>query len=239
LQILPHISTEQLHAATSVLADAENENEDAGRLSPDRRSSPPVLNKKTGIDYWENFPLTSIDGIRRWQRDCEVHSANDCNQPVKLEHRHSSPGTSTRMLSEDASTSRKKRQSMGEHKPSSRFSGDASTFNGLLGLQNQPTSSAQVIQAQNEQIRVALDQQRLQNTWHSQIMQPTTNRAVQHPSLHRQQPFGQHDYFSNPSANSWQAQHDSMNVDILNSQPTNQPDAIPAITSQTHSHLFW
>ncbi|ETN44724.1 uncharacterized protein HMPREF1541_10394 [Cyphellophora europaea CBS 101466] len=38
------------------------------------RSSPPVLNKKTGIEYWENFPLDSVDNIRRWQQDCALHS---------------------------------------------------------------------------------------------------------------------------------------------------------------------
>ena len=38
------------------------------------RSSPPVLNKKTGIDYWENFPLDSVENIRRWQADCAMHS---------------------------------------------------------------------------------------------------------------------------------------------------------------------
>lgn len=38
------------------------------------RSSPPVLNKKTGIEYWENFPLDTVDNIRRWQQDCALHS---------------------------------------------------------------------------------------------------------------------------------------------------------------------
>jgi len=39
------------------------------------RSSPPVLNKKTGIDYWESFPLDTVENIRRWQDDCALHSS--------------------------------------------------------------------------------------------------------------------------------------------------------------------
>jgi hypothetical protein len=38
------------------------------------RSSPPILNKKTGIEYWENFPLDTPENIRRWQGDCAMHS---------------------------------------------------------------------------------------------------------------------------------------------------------------------
>ena len=30
----------------------------------------PVLNKKSGIEYWEQFPLDSVENIRRWQQDC-------------------------------------------------------------------------------------------------------------------------------------------------------------------------
>lgn len=29
-----------------------------------------MLNKKTGIEYWEQYPLDSLDNIRRWQQDC-------------------------------------------------------------------------------------------------------------------------------------------------------------------------
>lgn len=38
------------------------------------RSSPPVLNKKTGIEYWESFPLDTADNIRKWHQDCAMHS---------------------------------------------------------------------------------------------------------------------------------------------------------------------
>jgi hypothetical protein len=40
------------------------------------RGSPPVLNKKTGIDYWESFPIDSVENIRRWQEDCASHSSH-------------------------------------------------------------------------------------------------------------------------------------------------------------------
>ena len=38
------------------------------------RASPPALNKKTGIEYWETFPLDTVENIRRWQGDCAMHS---------------------------------------------------------------------------------------------------------------------------------------------------------------------
>lgn len=71
LQLLPVVSLDQLNTATSnLLAEPGN------RDSPDRlnRSSPPVLNKKTGIEYWETFPLDTVENIRRWQQDCALHS---------------------------------------------------------------------------------------------------------------------------------------------------------------------
>ncbi|KAK5941122.1 hypothetical protein PMZ80_006399 [Knufia obscura] len=234
LQLLPHVPTEQLHAATSALAN--NEIEDAGRASPDHRSSPPILNKKTGIDYWEIFPLTSVDSIRRWQQDCEAQSTTNNTTQIKTEHRRSSPGT--RMLSEDASASRKKRQSINEHKTSVSHTGDLSTLNDLFTMQNGQSSSVQVIQAQNEHIRVALDQQRRQNSWQAQMMQSTTNHAGQNSGLRQQQIFGQSEYFGNSNPNTWHTQQTDMNMDILG-QESAQQDAIPAVTTQTHSHLFW
>jgi len=225
---------DQLVAATTHLANAENE--DLGRASPDRRSSPPILNKKTGIDYWENFPLTSVDGIRRWQQDCEVHTAGDNNRPVKTEHRNSSTGN--RMLSEDASLARKKRQSIPEHNASSSYSGDVSALNELFGMQSNHAPPSQVIQAQNEQIRVALDQQRRQNSWQAQIMNSSSNQAGQDARIPQQQLFTQVGYFGASGSNSWQSQQANMDMDMINQQSTQQ-DAIPAISNQTHSHLFW
>ena len=71
LQLLPVVTPDQLSAATATLATA------GMRDSPEHmtgRSSPPVLNKKTGIDYWETFPLDTVENIRRWQADCAMHS---------------------------------------------------------------------------------------------------------------------------------------------------------------------
>src|ERR1700761_2389244 len=85
LALLPVISTEQLKCATECLTDAASTNINiTGVKSRDSqspgphplRTSPPVLNKKTGIDYWESFPLDSVENIRKWQDDCAVHSGN-------------------------------------------------------------------------------------------------------------------------------------------------------------------
>jgi hypothetical protein len=73
LQLLPVVTPDQLSTAA---ANLNSTNADAGD-SPDRfgaRSSPPMLNKKTGIEYWENFPLDGVENIRRWQQDCALHS---------------------------------------------------------------------------------------------------------------------------------------------------------------------
>ena len=75
LQLLPLVSSDQLASAASAANSTTNNG--VSRDSPDHmnnRSSPPVLNKKTGIEYWENFPLDTVDNIRRWQQDCALHS---------------------------------------------------------------------------------------------------------------------------------------------------------------------
>jgi len=70
--VLPLLTAAQLQTATEGLGPS---NGLQNRDSPERqgRSSPPVLNKKTGIEYWENFPLDTVDNIRRWQQDCALH----------------------------------------------------------------------------------------------------------------------------------------------------------------------
>lgn len=71
LQLLPLVNSDQLTSA------AANATATQTRDSPDHtnaRSSPPILNKKTGIDYWESFPLDTVSNIRRWQADCALHS---------------------------------------------------------------------------------------------------------------------------------------------------------------------
>ncbi|KAJ9604768.1 hypothetical protein H2200_010882 [Cladophialophora chaetospira] len=85
LALLPLVSTEQLKCATDSLFEGPSTSTNVPGLktrdsqSPGPlalRSSPPVLNKKTGIDYWESFPLDTVHNIRKWQEDCAVHSSN-------------------------------------------------------------------------------------------------------------------------------------------------------------------
>ena len=104
LQLLPHVDATQLEQATALLSHPETVEDGA---SPDHLISPPLLNKKTGIDYWDNFPLTNVADIRRWQQDCQASHENDSpgarsdSQPKlsKLEDdkqlKHSKPLSST------------------------------------------------------------------------------------------------------------------------------------------------
>lgn len=62
LQVLPLVTTEQL---ATVTADTQN-----GASPNGNRATPPLLNKKTGIEYWEQYPLDTAESIRRWQDDC-------------------------------------------------------------------------------------------------------------------------------------------------------------------------
>ncbi|KIW92794.1 uncharacterized protein Z519_06643 [Cladophialophora bantiana CBS 173.52] len=92
LALLPIISTEQLKCATDSLSSSPSttnlnilglKTRDSPSPGPHPlRSSPPVLNKKTGIEYWESFPLDTVENIRKWQEDCALHSGtNGQNQP--------------------------------------------------------------------------------------------------------------------------------------------------------------
>ncbi|KIV93115.1 hypothetical protein, variant [Exophiala mesophila] len=80
LALLPLVTAAQLDNATESLnltdaAGVGQASRDSTSPSPRNvRSSPPVLNKKTGIDYWESFPLDTVENIRRWQQDCAIHS---------------------------------------------------------------------------------------------------------------------------------------------------------------------
>lgn len=67
LALLPSVDDRLLEHATEKASGH-------GRNDEDPRTSPVLLNKKTGADYWDEFPLNSTESVRRWQRDCEVHS---------------------------------------------------------------------------------------------------------------------------------------------------------------------
>ncbi|KAI1615858.1 hypothetical protein EDD36DRAFT_198643 [Exophiala viscosa] len=83
LALLPLVNTEQLNSAADTLKSTSPSANIAGLKSRDSqspgprnvRSSPPTLNKKTGIEYWEAFPLDTAENIRKWQQDCTTHSA--------------------------------------------------------------------------------------------------------------------------------------------------------------------
>jgi len=68
LQILPVVPADHLAAVTAAIAEYEGSPARTGSRSTP--PAPPVLNKKTGIEYWEQYPLDSVDSIRRWQQDC-------------------------------------------------------------------------------------------------------------------------------------------------------------------------
>lgn len=80
LALLPLVTPAQLDNATESLnltdsAGMGQTSRDSASPSPRNiRSSPPILNKKTGIEYWESFPLDTADNIRKWHQDCAMHS---------------------------------------------------------------------------------------------------------------------------------------------------------------------
>lgn len=81
LTLLPVVSSNQLKCAIDSLNSHTSsttilglKSRDSRSPTPHIRSSPPVLNKKTGIEYWESFPLDSVENVRRWQDDCASHS---------------------------------------------------------------------------------------------------------------------------------------------------------------------
>jgi len=73
LQILPAVPTDYLAAVTAggtANAELANDAYMFGKGRHDSTGSSRYLNNKTGVDYWHQFPLNSVDNIRRWQQDC-------------------------------------------------------------------------------------------------------------------------------------------------------------------------
>jgi hypothetical protein len=62
LQILPVVPEDYLEAVTT-----DRKGSPARNATSLRR---PILNNKTNVEYWEQFPLDSFENIRRWQQDC-------------------------------------------------------------------------------------------------------------------------------------------------------------------------
>ena len=62
LQLLPAVTEDYLEAVTT-----DHEGSPPRSITTPRR---PILNNKTGVEYWEQYPLDSPENIRRWQQDC-------------------------------------------------------------------------------------------------------------------------------------------------------------------------
>lgn len=230
LQILPHVSAEQLQTATTALASHD---EDSDRHSPDRRSSPPILNKKTGIDYWDTFPLTSAESIKLWQQDCEGQSARSKSNSAKPEQRKASP----HVQQGEKSTSKRKRTSVMEHKPSVTYSEDAMALDALYTLSNDQSTSAQAVQAHNVENEMAMNRQQQAN-WQTSTMNMNSTQPPpqQKLGISQQQTFPSLDYMNTSKPQRWE--HLGVQVDV-SSTGTNSQDRTQALTAQTQSHLFW
>lgn len=226
LQLLPYVSAEQLQSAVIALLD--HDGADSGRGSPDRRSSPPVLNKKTGIDYWENFPLTSVHDVRRWQQDCEVHGGNHREALVKSETRHVSP---------QRQANRVKRRSVQDLPASSNahFVNDENINNDFYMMQTEISPPQQTNRP--SQISVPIDGQS-RNTWPAPITLGSIGRSNSHSGIPIHQPFSQVNYIPNQNNDSWQLQQ-AMNLDINTDGMLDPRSSLQGTTQQVHSHLFW
>ncbi|KAK5058632.1 hypothetical protein LTR84_010896 [Exophiala bonariae] len=144
LALLPLITPSQLHTAADCLNSNSTSNNlgvtsrDSASPTPrNTRSSPPVLNKKTGIDYWESFPLDTVENIRKWQDDCALHSSvqpqresqgsfrnsiDDIRPNVHFTHQSSRPGSVD--LKRESTSSFTSRQSQHQSAPFRSMSND-------------------------------------------------------------------------------------------------------------------
>lgn len=76
LAVLPLVNDNTLERASQAL---QQDLDDDGDGIRGKRSSPPTLNKKTGLDYWDQFPIDNRWNIRKWQNDCEAQSNSTTN----------------------------------------------------------------------------------------------------------------------------------------------------------------
>jgi hypothetical protein len=79
LQLLPAIAEDYLEAVTT------DHEESPSRSTPTLRR--PMLNNKTGIEYWEQYPLDSPENIRRWQQDCSAGRSSYRNSAQSSQER--------------------------------------------------------------------------------------------------------------------------------------------------------
>lgn len=81
LHVLPLVSNAQLEAVVHDTSMGQNAN-GASIISP------PLLNKKIGVDYWEKYPLDSVDSVRRWQLDCSQTQTLDPDPGARHDDDH-------------------------------------------------------------------------------------------------------------------------------------------------------
>jgi hypothetical protein len=187
--VLPLVSSDQLASAASA-ANTVSQN-GTSRDSPDRmnaRSSPPVLNKKTGIDYWENFPLDSLENIRRWQQDCALHSNfKDDSTTATSHHRAGSSRPSSVDVSEHV-TSHSRKSSMQQHPQQYRsmssdsYSG-SQEYNGITPSRYNaapPNTTAYGMPAQTAYAHDPTQQWQQQHTGHNGM----PSRMATHSGMH-------------------------------------------------------
>jgi hypothetical protein len=82
LQLLPAVAEDYLEAVT-----ADHDGSPSRNTTTARR---PFLNNKTGIEYWEQYPLDSPENIRRWQQDCSEGRSSYRNTAQSSQERPSS-----------------------------------------------------------------------------------------------------------------------------------------------------
>ena len=89
LQILPVVPTDYLAAVTTGTTSNTELANDAHTFGKGRHGSTGssrYLNNKTGVEYWQQYPLTSADSIRRWQQDCAEGKPSQAARPSRDHH---------------------------------------------------------------------------------------------------------------------------------------------------------
>lgn len=199
---------------------SSQEYDDSERLSPDRRGSPPVLNKKTGIEYWENFPLTSVTGIRRWQKDCEAHHSS--SSQLSIPHsvsRQSSPGH----LQSPPEDVRRQRHSVSAMTPRHTFNRHHSAD--VYRMSEDPQIPSQMIPAQGSQVIYNHPQH---GPWQTPMMGMDTGQSAMAPQV-----YPQTGYYAGP----WpQQQQPGMPVSTTASMHS---PPLPTHPNDPNAHLFW
>jgi hypothetical protein len=169
------VSSDQLSSAAVAASTSQN---GSARDSPDRagtRSSPPVLNKKTGIEYWENFPLDTVDNIRRWQQDCAMHTH------FKEEGNHRSSGSRPTSVEITTDSLHSRKSSSTNHQYRSMSSDSYSGANGYNGITQSRYNSIPATQSYSMHVQAPYSNG---DHWQAQTAQVHQNGLQPHMSHH-------------------------------------------------------